>query len=201
MKNSQGFCKYILHFFIGFNLLMLSFFAFGYDNSQADSQSKNPSKFDSASQTFNDSTITAKIKAKLLKSSLLSAFDIKVTTDNGIVKLSGNVDSDAQYEQAIIFAQNTDGVKDVESSGLTVKSSQQPLADTMITAKVKGLLVKNNLVGDENQPGAWAIHVETKDGVVYLTGKVKNPTQIKQAMQTAKSVKNVKDVKSGLTKE
>src|ERR1700726_2862262 len=101
MKRSQRVCKYFSLLFIGFNLLMASFFAFGHD-SQSDTQSKNPSKFDSASQTFNDSSITAKIKAKMLKSSLLSAFDIKVTTDNGIVKLSGNVDSDAQYEQAII---------------------------------------------------------------------------------------------------
>ncbi len=199
MKSSQRVCKYFSLLFIGFNLLMVSFFAFGQDNSQPGTQSKNPSTFDSANQTFKDSTITTKIKAKLLKSSLLSAFDIKITTDNGIVKLSGHVDSDAQYEQAIIFAENTDGVKDVDTSGLRVESSQKPLADTLITAKVKGLLVKNSLVGTENLSEAWSIHVETKDGVVYLTGKVKNSSQIKQAIQTAKSVKDVKSVKSGLT--
>lgn len=194
MKNS----KYILAILLGMSLASASPLALGKTNTSTNKSSNQNSS--STSQTVSDSTITTKVKAKFLKNSLVSAFDISVTTDNGIVKLAGNVDSDAQFEQAVILAQNTDGVKDVDSSGLKVKASTQPMDDTLITAKVKGLLIKNSLfTGDENQPDAWPIHVETKEGVVYLTGKVKNDSQMTKAVDTAKSVKGVKDVKSSLT--
>jgi hyperosmotically inducible protein len=39
------------------------------------------------------------------------------------------------------------GVKDIKVDMLTVKESKQPLKDTYITAKVKGLLLRADILG------------------------------------------------------
>jgi len=59
-----------------------------------------------------DSVITTKIKIKLAaKSNLGSLKDIKVDTDkNGVVSLSGTVQSQAEADKAVAIAQDTKGV-------------------------------------------------------------------------------------------
>lgn len=185
MKNQSYLNKYFLNIFVGFGLFMLSFLAYGGLNS--------------VNQAVSDSTITTQVKAKYLQSPLLSVFNISVETNNGVVKLSGLVDSDAQYERAIVLAENTDGVKNVDTQDLKTKSSAQPVADTVITAKVKGLLLKNKLVSDENEANPWPIHVETQNGVVYLTGAVDSEAQKNRVIKTAKLVDGVKSVKADFT--
>ena len=63
-----------------------------------------------------DSVITTKIKAKLASEHLGSAAHIKVDTDNnGVVWMSGTANSQAEVNQAITIARNTEGVKTVKS--------------------------------------------------------------------------------------
>ncbi len=146
---------------------------------------------------ISDSAITAQIKAAFLKSSILSPFDIKVVTKNEIVFLSGIVDTDTQYSEAVSSAESTPGVKDVNADQLTVKGSSAPLQDTYITAKIKGAYTKASLQGTD--VSVINTHVETKDGVVYLSGTLANPQQMTNAIEIAKSVAGVKSVKSALT--
>ncbi|KWS03005.1 Osmotically inducible protein Y precursor [Lysobacter capsici AZ78] len=73
-------------------------------------------KNDSA-QPVSDTWITTKVKTELLASSEVSGTDIKVETVNGVVKLSGTANK-AQAEKAKSIAQNIDGVKSVDTSGL-----------------------------------------------------------------------------------
>lgn len=145
-----------------------------------------------------DSAITLKIKAKYLNDALLNPFDIKVTTTQGTVRLAGSVDTAIQYEQAVILAENTDGVLNVNVAHLVIKSSPTPSNDLVITAKIKGLYLKNSIFANENSPETWAIHVETADGHVYLAGSVKNSAERDKAINLAKSVKGVKAVKANL---
>ncbi|HSM28138.1 MAG TPA: BON domain-containing protein [Thioalkalivibrio sp.] len=49
----------------------------------------------------------------------MSGGDISVTTDDGVVELSGTVDSEAERELAIELTEQLRGVKSVEASGLT----------------------------------------------------------------------------------
>ena len=151
-----------------------------------------------APQVVNDAVITTTIKMKYAKDPLVSAFDIHVKTNHGVAKLSGLVDTNTQYERAIILAENTQGVNNINATNLKVKSSDQPLADTAITAKIKGLLIKNQIINDENNANPWLIHVETKNGVVFISGKAENQHQIEQIIKTAKLVDGVKSVKSNL---
>lgn len=64
-----------------------------------------------------------------------------------------------------------------------------------ITAKIKGVFIREKLFGDKPMY-VTGIHVETKEGVVYLTGKADNQAQIDSAISLAKSIKGVMDVNS-----
>jgi hyperosmotically inducible periplasmic protein len=67
-----------------------------------------------------DSWITTKVKSTYGYSSNVDGSDISVNTANGIVTLSGQVDSGAERELAIELAKNIKGVKNVQSKGLTL---------------------------------------------------------------------------------
>jgi hyperosmotically inducible periplasmic protein len=68
------------------------------------------------SETMDDASITAAVKAKLLADPLVGGLRIDVDTREGIVSLTGdNMKSQAEIDQAIKLAQETSGVKSVES--------------------------------------------------------------------------------------
>lgn len=63
-----------------------------------------------------DTAITAKVKAGLVKVPKLDSLGIHVETEQGVVMLSGFVDSKAQAEQAVQVAKGVDGVTSVKSA-------------------------------------------------------------------------------------
>jgi hyperosmotically inducible periplasmic protein len=67
-----------------------------------------------------DTYITTKVKAELAKDSSTKAHEIKVTTKDGVVALSGTVGSKAEKEKAETDARGIKGVVDV-NNGLEVK--------------------------------------------------------------------------------
>jgi hyperosmotically inducible protein len=70
----------------------------------------------------------------------------------------------------------------------TSKTSDQPVADTWITTKVKSELATTKEVKSMD------ISVKTIDGVVHLSGTQPNETAVKKAVATAKGVKGVQRV-------
>ena len=72
---------------------------------------------------ITDSWITTKVKSTYLYSSNVDGSDIGVATKNGVVTLTGEVDSGAERTLAIELAKNIRGVKSVGSSALTLPSS------------------------------------------------------------------------------
>ncbi|MBG6219260.1 MULTISPECIES: BON domain-containing protein [unclassified Janthinobacterium] len=62
-----------------------------------------------------DSVITTKIKADLVKDNDLKALDVHVETMNGVVMLSGFVPSQAQVKKAADLARGVEGVTDVKN--------------------------------------------------------------------------------------
>ena len=77
------------------------------------------SSFDKAGQDISDSWITTKVKYTFLYSSNIAGSDINVTTNGGIVKLSGKLRSGTERDLAITLAQNVRGVKSVNAKDLT----------------------------------------------------------------------------------
>ena len=152
-----------------------------------------PSSNMTTKQQFSDSMVTTKVKAKLATDKAVRPLTISVFTYNGIVTLKGVVDSDIQYERAIELAQSTSGVKEVESDGLHVKDSKAPLKDIAITAKINGKVLKQKIFTDK-QLQYSPISVETKNGIVYVKGKVKSEQVKENILSIVKSTKGAKGV-------
>jgi len=68
----------------------------------------------------DDSTLTTKVKAALLKAKGMKSTDISVATTKGVVTLSGAVEKTGQIKRARDIAANVKGVNKVENK-LTVK--------------------------------------------------------------------------------
>lgn len=76
---------------------------------------------EAAGQFVDDSVITAKVKAALLKDPAVSALAVSVETRKGTVLLSGFVENDNQLRRAQEVAAGVQGVVTVKN-GLVVKS-------------------------------------------------------------------------------
>jgi len=72
-------------------------------------------------QYIDDSVITARVKAALLKDSALNSLAVSVETHKGVVVLSGFVDNQSQQRRAAEIAAGVDGVESVRNA-LVVKS-------------------------------------------------------------------------------
>lgn len=70
------------------------------------------------SHNISDSWITAKVKSSFMYSSNINGGDIDVSTNNGVVTLTGKVASGIERSLAIETAQNIRGVKSVTSKAL-----------------------------------------------------------------------------------
>ncbi|MDX1901672.1 MAG: BON domain-containing protein [Gammaproteobacteria bacterium] len=151
----------------------------------------------SATAAPTDTSITNTVNTTFESSNALKGSKINVSTLNGVVSLSGDVNSNDQAYTAVSLAQSIPAVKDVDASRLTVKGSQHLLSDSLITAKIKGLFIQEKIFGDKDI-ATLSIHVETNNGVVSLSGTADNQTQIDTAKTIASAVSGVKDVKTNV---
>ena len=87
----------------------------------ADTGTATPTTSASAGQA-DDVAITAKVKAALSEDKQLSASRINVTSEQGIVRISGAVPSAEVGQRALELAAGVKGVRDVKSE-LTVKAA------------------------------------------------------------------------------
>lgn len=79
-------------------------------------------RVEKAGEYLDDAAITAKIKGDILSDPLLKVLEINVTTTNGIVTLSGVVDSKESIDRAVEIARRVKEVQSVENS-LVVKGA------------------------------------------------------------------------------
>lgn len=75
---------------------------------------------ESTGEYFDDSTITAKVKAAILQDPDLKVLQINVETFKGVVQLSGFVNSPQAVSRAVEVARGVRGVKSV-TNNLLVK--------------------------------------------------------------------------------
>jgi len=158
-------------------------------------------------QRFEDATLTATVKSKLLWSSVTEALKIDVDTKDGVVTLKGRAQSPEAKEVAGNLATNTDGVVTVNnlisiSAADSINSRTDPqvnspveeMSDVWITSKVKSSLIySRNLDG-------MSIKVETKSGLVSLNGIVANYAEKELAVEIARNIRGVKGVNADALK-
>lgn len=77
-------------------------------------------KADQAGQAIDDASITATVKGKYLVDDTLKGLQIDVDTEQGVVKLSGTVQSATAKKLATQIAQSVEGVVSVDNQ-LTVQ--------------------------------------------------------------------------------
>lgn len=75
----------------------------------------NTATNETAGQYIEGSTITANIKTRLLADPDVKSLNISVTTEKGVVTLSGSVESQAQVDKAVSIAKEVKGVNSVDN--------------------------------------------------------------------------------------
>ncbi len=156
--------------------------------------------------TVADAAVTAQVKSKLLWNSNTDGLDINVDTRNGRVTLKGEADTAASRELAERLAKNTRNVvavdnqlrvvPDGERTSATVSregdrqpgESEQPVTDTWITTKVKSTLLFSRSIG------GLGVEVETRNGVVLLSGEVDSGAEKALAVELARDIRGVREV-------
>jgi osmotically-inducible protein OsmY len=66
-------------------------------------------------KVVDDSMLTASVKTKLVEDSTTKAYEINVGTQNGVVQLTGFVDSTTMKSKAGELARSVEGVKEVRN--------------------------------------------------------------------------------------
>jgi hyperosmotically inducible periplasmic protein len=144
----------------------------------------------------DDAVLLTSVKSALASNPTTEAREINVDVNRGVVSLNGFVDTEKEKREAGQVARNVDGVQDVKNNLAVQEGSRTPgevIDDATLTAKVKAELIKND------QTKAHQINVDTVEGVVQLSGFVDSEAAKSAAVQVARSVTGVKDVKNELT--
>jgi hyperosmotically inducible periplasmic protein len=149
----------------------------------------------SVGEYTDDKLLVSKVKTALVSDKTADANEINVEVYKGVVQLNGFVDGDKEKAQAEAVAKGVEGVKGVENN-LVIKDASQTaggvIDDSTVTAKVKSALI------DDDSTKGGDIKVETRGGVVQLSGFVSSQEQKDAATKVAQSVTGVKSVNNGL---
>ena len=146
---------------------------------------------------INDSVITTKITALFTEYKNLNPLKITATTQNWVVTLKGYVQDRQAFVDALRIAKTTKGVKSVHANHLYIKKVNTAFTDAFITAKVETAVLKAKVLDDESIP-LVGINATTKNGVVTLSGNVKNTNSIKAIIKRVTAIQSVKKVISKL---
>jgi hyperosmotically inducible protein len=140
-----------------------------------------------------DSGITSVVEASLEANDKVKARQVDVTTREGIVSLTGVVDTEEARREAGRVAWRTEGVSGVVND-LTVgeRTVGSWVDDVMISSKVKSKLISNSEIKSGD------IDVSSSQGVVTLIGRVGTQTIKSDAERIARGTKGVKDVNNEL---
>jgi hyperosmotically inducible protein len=157
----------------------------------------------------SDPGITTAVKTQLAADEVVKARNINVDTRKRVVTLTGTVQSQQEETKALQIARSTKGVADVVDN-ITIGSSSEPgsapttgrvgetpaseaMTDAGITAKVKA-----RLLADPDVSGL-RIDVDTRDGIVTLSGTVGSAAEKARAVELVGKVDNVARVDNRLT--
>lgn len=136
----------------------------------------------SVGRMWDDSAITTKINAELVKDPVTKARKIDVDTLQGEVILSGVVESEEASKRAVEIAKKVPGVKTVKNDlQVGSKSIGRAIDDKVIGSKIKAKLLK--------EPGIRSLNidVDVNNGVVSLTGSVDSKDQKDRVMEIART--------------
>lgn len=140
----------------------------------------------------SDIQITRAVETDLLLNKSVPSHWIDVSTDDGIVTLSGSVDNLLAKNRAVALARSIKGVRSVVDR-VTVKTESRP--DVEIHTDVI------NALSVDPATDAFEVSAKVRDGVVTLSGKVSSWVEKELAGKIAKGVRGVVSVKNEITSQ
>lgn len=156
----------------------------------------------SVKENSQDAATTSKVKTALLLSKHVSPFDIKATTQQGVVRLTGDVPTEETKRLAGAIAQDTSGVTGVQNDLTVDPAAGRNPAMADLGDRVADLEVKT-IVGDRlaQSPDLTdkRFSVQVARGVVTLDGAVDSMEQKRAAEQIVTQVPGVQGLHSRLT--
>ncbi|WP_084781277.1 BON domain-containing protein [Salinivibrio sp. DV] len=141
-----------------------------------------------------DAWIDGKAETMLLVNTNLNNFDIDTDVEQGVVILTGQVDTELDKSLASGLVEKIDGVSGVKNE-LTVSQQASQAADlgqTVVDTKIAASL-KTSLLLDPDISGT-NIEVSVDDGVATLSGEVKSDAARDLAILMAENAQDVERV-------
>jgi len=148
-------------------------------------------------EELSDTVITTKIKTQFTKNKNVNPLKISVTTNHGVVTLRGHAKNNIAYVDALRIVTNTKGVHAINTTEFDVNIVNSAFRDTYITAKVETAILKSKVLDDESIP-LVGINVATVNGIVTISGKVRNEAAIAAILKRTNRVRGVKKIISHL---
>jgi hyperosmotically inducible protein len=149
-----------------------------------------------AGELIDDAALTARVKAALIDDEAAKSREIDVKTRDGVVQLSGFVESEESRRTAEEVARSVEGVSEVRNA-LIVRAGERTVGavvdDSIIEAKVKA-----QLADEAGLESAAAVNVEVHAGVVQLSGFVESDDQKARAGKAASGVDGVAQVRNDI---
>ncbi len=142
---------------------------------------------------LSDSVITTKITALYTQSKNLNPLKISVSTDKGVVQLSGYVKDKEAFVEALRIAKDTQGVQAIRTNDLYIQKVNTAFTDAFITARVETAVLKAKVLDDESIP-IVGINATTTNGVVTLSGKVKSAKSVACIIKRVNAIHGVQKI-------
>jgi osmotically-inducible protein OsmY len=138
-----------------------------------------------------DQQIATAIKDAAFYDPRVKSFNINPSVSEGVVTLSGTVDTVQAKQAAETIARNTVGVMDVKNQ-LAVRW-QQPVSDRVLATELETALAFDPLTNAND------VHVAVKDGQVTLSGSVATFSERAEAFDDAARMPGVMTITDQLT--
>lgn len=148
----------------------------------------------------SDAWITMKVKGVLAFHKNVSATATEVTTQKGVVILTGKADSESQKQLTGEYVKDVEGVSEVRNELVVSNPARQAhrtlgekIDDGSITAQVKTSLLFHK------STHAMATRVSTKHGVVTLHGEARSGAERDLVTKLAEDIEGVKLVNNRMS--
>ncbi len=159
----------------------------------------NDIKVQTAIPEYSDAWIALKIRGQLLIKANVSATSTQVDVKNGIVTLTGTVQSLAQKDLTGVYAKEIDHVKSVDNDlvvqapGSGDTSIGEAVDDASITSLIKYALLSHR------STSALSTGVTTENAVVSITGVADSEVEKVLVTKLAQDTRGVKSVVNDMT--
>ena len=143
----------------------------------------------SMGRMWDDSTITAKINAGLIKDPMIKTRKIDVDTIDGHVILTGIVQTEKEAQRAVAIAGTIPGVKKITKNiQVGSRSFGQAVDDQLLGNRIKAKLIA--------EPGVRSLNidVDVAKKVVTLSGIVETLVQKRKIMEITQSTPGIINV-------